>query len=379
MKNTQKQPNRQLSSKGGTQPNYQIALLNLFLNDEAMVMASHEMAMPIMASVLKPHSKYYVTEAKMPPAPDKPGAGLLRECISESRILIDNTQTIITLLKQEPDDIHSVATVWRTFQMIGDISEMFGFRLLSELCLHTVLLLIRVLNRDIRYSQKCALIITSAFKILKKDYFHYIQDALGGEPFSGSRPCEKLIRLFKLTINTNQSNLQPSTQGSYSQTDRDSFVRSDATAENGHFENSEARENAAQSERPARYLLQLFIQDNRKLTAQTEVALLFLKRNPGNKAAINTVFRSFHLIGTKATLFKFDYVAELCHHTAILLGSIRDGANDYAGRNADLIVRAFTVLKKEMFLYTQAELGGEPFSGSPNCLNMTRILKTLGF
>jgi len=298
---------------------------------------------------------------------------------SDSRILIDNTHEIITSLKQDPDDIHSAATVWRTFQMIGDSSGMFGFRLLTELCKHTVLLLTRVLNRDIRYSLKCALIIDLAFKILKKDYYHYIQDKLGGAPFSGSRPCEELIRLFRQTINSSQRHLPPLNQGAYSQTDRDIFDWSNATAENGHFENSEARGTTAQSDPPSPYSFKMFIPDNRKLTAQTEVALLFLKRNPGNTAALNTVLRSFHLIGTKAALFKFDYVVELCHHTVILLGYIRDGKNDYAGRNADLIVRAFTVLKKDIFLYTQAKLGGEPFSGSPNCLNMTRLLKTLGF
>ena len=377
MKSAQGQLNRQPRKK--REPNYQTALLNLFLNDEEMVTPSHEMTMPIVAPVLKPHIDYYVTEAKTTSTPDNPSAGLLREFISDSRILIENTQEIITSLKQEADDIQSVVTVWRTFQMIGDTSGMFGFRLLSELCRHTVLLLTRVLNREIPYSKKCALIIALAFKILKKDHFHYIQDALGGESFSGSQPCEELIRFFKRTINSNQRHPPQFNQGVNSQTDRDILVGSNSTAEKEHFENGETRETTAHSEQPAHYLFKMFIQDNRKLTAQTEVALLFLKRNPGNTAGINTIFRSFHLIGTKATLFKFDYVAELCHHTAILLGCIRDGETDYAGRNADLIVRAFTVFKKEIYLYSQAKLGGEPFSGSPNCLNMTRILKTLGF
>jgi len=377
MKSSQEHLNRQPQKKRA--PNYQAALLNLFLNDEEMVTSSHEMAMPIVAPVIKPHSEYYVTESIAPLTPAKPRAGLLREFISDSRILIDNTQEIITSLKTEPGDMHSVATVRRTFQMIGDTSGRFGFKLLAALCRHTVVLLTRVLNSDIRYSQKCALIVAQAFRILKKDHFHYIQDALGGIFFSGSRPCEELIRLFKQTINRNQRNHPPFTQGPYRQTERDNFVESNVAAENGHSENSEAWETNSKSDQPARYSFKMFIQDNRKLTAQTEVALLFLKRNPGNTAAINTILRSFHLIETKAALFKFDYVAELCHHTAILLGCIKDGENDYAGRNADLIVRAFTVLKKEIFLYTQAKLGGEPFSGSQNCLNMICILKTLGF
>ncbi len=377
MKDTQQQLNQQFKKK--RVPNYQTVLLNLFLNDEEMVTPSHEIAMPIVTPVLKPHSQYYITEIKKRSTPDKPGAGLLRAFISESRILIDNTQVILISLKQEPDDMHSVASVWRTFQMIGDSSRMFGFRLLEELCRYTVFLLTCILNRDIRYSQKCALIIATAFKILKKDHFHYIQDALGGEPFSGSRPCEKLIRLFKRIINSNKRNQPQSAQGSYSQTDRNSFVMSNSTAKKDRFENLDAWKSAAQPDQTARYSFKMFIQDNRKLTAQTEVALLFQKRNPGNTAAINTIFRSFHLIGTKASLFKFDCVAELCHHTDILLGCIRDGTDDYTGRNADLVVRAFTVLKKDIFLYSQARLGGEPFSASSNCLNMTRILKTLGF
>jgi len=376
MQSSQVQLNRQPQQNQET--NYQTALLNLFLNDEEMVTSSHEMAMPIMAPVLKPYSEYYVTEPITPPAPGKPRAGLLREFISDSRILIDNTQEIIASLKQEPDDLHSVATVWRTFQMIGDTSGMFGFRLLTELCRHTIILLTRVLNREIRYSLKCALIINLAFKILKRDYFHYIQDALGGAPFAGSQPCEELIRLFKHTINRNCHHL-PLNRATVNQTDRDRFDWSDTTAENGCFGNGDAQGLTAQSNPPSRYSFKMFTSDNRKLTAQTEVALLFLKRNPGNRAALNTVLRSFGLIGTKAALFKFDYVAELCHHTVILLDGIRDGKNDYAGRNADLIVRAFTVLKKDVFLYSQAKLGGEPFSGSPNCLNMTRLLKTLGF
>ncbi|MDM8541367.1 hypothetical protein QUF90_09780 [Desulfococcaceae bacterium HSG9] len=353
MKNIQKQLNRPSLAKRDS--HYQTTLLNLFLNDEEMVTSSHEMAMPVVAPALKPHSKYYVIETKTPPTPEQPSAGLLREFISDSRILFDNTQEIITSLKQKPDDLYSVIGVWRTFQMIGDTSGIFGFRLLAELCGHTILLLNSVLNRNIRYSPKCALLITQAYKILKKDHFHHIQDALGGQPFSGSLPCEKFVRILKQIIKSNQQHLAPSTH------------------KNDNFENDE------ESNQPSRYSFKMFIQDNRLLTAQTEVALLFLKRNPGNTAAINTVFRSFHLIGTKAALFKFDYASELCHHTAALLGCIRDGKNDYAGRNADLIVRAFTVLKKEIFLYNQAMLGGESFSGSSNCLNMTRILKTLGF
>lgn len=353
MKNAQKQLNRPPLEKRNS--HYQTVLLNLFLNDEQMVASSHEMAMPTVTPVVKPHSEYYAIETKTSLTPKKPSAGLLREFIAESRVLIDNTQEIITSLKQKPDDLHSVITVWRTFQIIGDTSGMFGFRQLAELCRHTVLLLNRVLNRNIRYSQKCALIITHAYEILKKDHFHHIQDALGGQPFSGSPLCEKLILILKRTINNNQQHLEP------------------LAHENGDFEYNE------ESDQPSRYSFKMFIQDNRLLTAQTEVALLFLKHNPGNTAAINTVFRYFHLIGTKAALFKFDYASELCRHTAVLLGYIRDRKNDYAGRNADLIVRAFTVLKKEIFLYSQAMLGGEPFAGSPNCLNMTHILKTLGF
>jgi chemotaxis protein histidine kinase CheA len=359
MKNAQKQLNRSPLEKQN--PHHQTALLNLFLNDEQMVTTSHEMAMPIVDPILKPHGKYYVIETKTPSTPNKPGAGLLREFISDSRILIDNTQEIITSLKQKPDDLHSVITVWRTFQMIGDPSGVFGFRQLAELCRYTILLLNRVLNRNIRYSQKCEIIITQAYKILKKDHFHHIQDALGGQPFSGSPLCEKLIRILKQTTKGDQQHLAP------------------LPHENSNFEHNKEPGITVQSEQPSRYSFKMFIQDNRLLTAQTEVALLFLKHNPGNTAAINTVFRSFHLIGTKAALFKFDYATELCHHTAVLLGCIRDGENDYAGRNPDLIVRAFTVLKKEIFLYSQNMLGGEPFAGSPNCLNMTHILKTLGF
>lgn len=349
-------------------PSSQTALLNLFLNDEEMVTASHEMAMPVMEPVLKPHISAYHATRKTPLRPLKPGAGLLREFILDSRILMENTQIIINALKQAPDDMHSVATLWRLFQMVGETSDKFGFTRLADLCAHAMVLLTRVLKREIPYSRKCAIIVGQAFKLLKKDIFHYTQAALGGYFFSGSQASQDLIGLFKTKINKHQPN-PPHFNHPLDRPKGDALFKmgdGKATTQN-------------RSDQPDGYTFKTFIHENRKLTAQTEVALLFLKHNPGNRAAIETVLRYFDLIGKRATRFKFDSAAELCTHTSALLASIRDGKISYAGRNADLIVRAFTVLKKEIFLYTQAKLGGEPFSGSSNSTNMITLLEKLGF
>lgn len=363
MNSTQENLNRRAQPKKA--PSSQTALLNLFLNDEEMVTASHEMAMPVMEPVLKPYISAYHATRKTPLRPLKPGAGLLREFIVDSRILMENTQIIINALKQEPDDMHSVATLWRLFQMVGETSDKFGFTRLAELCSHTMVLLTRVLEKEIPYSRKCAIIVSQAFKLLKKDHFHYTQAALGGYFFSGSQASQDLIRLFKTKINKHQPN-PPHFNHPVDHPKGDDLFKMDGGK-------------ADSENKPDGYTFKNFIHEHRKLTAQTEVALLFLKHNPGNRAAIETVWRYFDLISERASQFKFDNAAELCTHTSALLASIRHGDISYAGRNADLIVRAFTVLKKEIFLYTQAKLGGEPFSGSSNSANMITLLEKLGF
>jgi two-component system chemotaxis sensor kinase CheA len=92
-------------------------------------------------------------------------------------------------------------------------------------------------------------------------------------------------------------------------------------------------------------LLDDFLAEGGDHLDQAEAALLTLESNPGDKEAVNVVFRAFHTIKGVAGFLELHRVTELAHHAESLLSRVREGSLAFSSPVADLTLRSADLLR----------------------------------
>lgn len=88
-----------------------------------------------------------------------------------------------------------------------------------------------------------------------------------------------------------------------------------------------------------------FVTEGFEYLEQAEEALLTLEEDPGDKEAVNVVFRAFHTIKGVSGFLELHRISNLAHHAETLLSRVRDDELRYTGVVADLSLRGIDVLK----------------------------------
>jgi len=88
-----------------------------------------------------------------------------------------------------------------------------------------------------------------------------------------------------------------------------------------------------------------FVTEGFEYLEQAEEALLILEADPGDKEAVNVVFRAFHTIKGVSGFLELHRISNLAHHAETLLSRVRDDELRYTGVVADLSLRGIDVLK----------------------------------
>ena len=108
-------------------------------------------------------------------------------------------------------------------------------------------------------------------------------------------------------------------------------------------------------------LLKEFIAECLEFLENGEAALLLLESDPGDKEAINTVFRAFHTIKGTAGFIGLKLTAEFAHQAENFFSRIRDGEVRCVGAAADLSLQSIDMMKA-LTLGVQDAIAGEPIS-----------------
>jgi two-component system chemotaxis sensor kinase CheA len=108
-------------------------------------------------------------------------------------------------------------------------------------------------------------------------------------------------------------------------------------------------------------LLKEFIVECLEFLENGEAALLLLESDPGDKEAINTVFRAFHTIKGTAGFIGLKLTAEFSHQAENFFSRIRDGEIRCIGAAADLSLQSIDMMKA-LTLGVQDAIAGEPIS-----------------
>lgn len=92
-------------------------------------------------------------------------------------------------------------------------------------------------------------------------------------------------------------------------------------------------------------LIEAFIAESKDLIDSAETALLSLEADPGDMAAVDTVFRAFHNIKGTSAFFEISLMTEMAHYAESLLSLIRGRKIRCTGEYADLVLQTIDMLK----------------------------------
>ena len=81
-----------------------------------------------------------------------------------------------------------------------------------------------------------------------------------------------------------------------------------------------------------------FYHEAEELLSGVEDAVLDIEENPGDKEAINRLFRAMHTIKGSGSMFGFDAIAEFTHHVETALDNVRNGTVPVTKTLIDLIL-----------------------------------------
>jgi len=127
--------------------------------------------------------------------PDDADPDLLSEFITESSDLITNAEEALLSLETDPEDMEAVGTVLRAFHTIKGTSAFLELTLISEMAHHAESLLIRVRDREIRYTDGYAGLGLRALDMLK-ELIQSLHDALEGKHFLKPEGYDDLMRIL---------------------------------------------------------------------------------------------------------------------------------------------------------------------------------------
>lgn len=108
-------------------------------------------------------------------------------------------------------------------------------------------------------------------------------------------------------------------------------------------------------------LVNEFVSESNEYVAAAEQALLVLEENPGDRPALDTVFRAFHTVKGVAAVLGFATVADFAHRAESLLTPIRDGRVRFGSEYATLSLRAVDMIRS-LVGRTAATLQGQTFA-----------------
>lgn len=123
-----------------------------------------------------------------------------------------------------------------------------------------------------------------------------------------------------------------------------------------------------------RELIADFVVEALDYIEQAEAAMLVLEGTPGDMAAVDTVFRSFHTVKGVSAMLGLDPIAKLAHLAESLLSKVRSGELRFAGRIADLSLGSVDSIKL-LVAGVQAALAGERWT-PPDLTSITTALST---
>jgi two-component system chemotaxis sensor kinase CheA len=123
-----------------------------------------------------------------------------------------------------------------------------------------------------------------------------------------------------------------------------------------------------------RELIADFVVEALDYIEQAEAAMLVLQGTPGDMAAVDTVFRSFHTVKGVSAMLGLDPIAKLAHLAESLLSKVRSGELRFAGRIADLSLGSVDSIKL-LVAGVQAALAGERWT-PPDLTSLTAALST---
>lgn len=92
-------------------------------------------------------------------------------------------------------------------------------------------------------------------------------------------------------------------------------------------------------------LMEDFLAEGADHLDQAESALLALESKPGDKEAVNVVFRAFHTIKGVAGFLELHRVTDVAHHAESLLSRVREGSLNFSSPVADLTLRSADLLR----------------------------------
>lgn len=105
---------------------------------------------------------------------------ILKEFVAESMDLISNAEEALLALENDPDDLESVATVFRAFHTIKGSSAFLEVTIIADLAHHAESLLSRVREGEIRYGGSYAELSLYSIDMLK-ELVQAVEQALTGK------------------------------------------------------------------------------------------------------------------------------------------------------------------------------------------------------
>lgn len=109
--------------------------------------------------------------------------------------------------------------------------------------------------------------------------------------------------------------------------------------------------------------VETYRQEAEEMLADIEENILDLEEDPGNKEAINRLFRSIHTIKGSGAMFGFDDIVGFTHHLETFLDKVRDGIVPVTSELIDLILASRDQIKMMLDATDTAETVDLAISG----------------
>jgi len=128
--------------------------------------------------------------------PEEVDSELIGEFIAEGSDLINQAEDALLALENDPEDMDSVATVFRAFHTVKGTAAFMELTLIAEMGHHAESLLSRVRDREIRYSGGYADLSLRALDMIKA-LVGGVQEALAtGGPLTKPEGYDELMRIL---------------------------------------------------------------------------------------------------------------------------------------------------------------------------------------
>jgi len=106
-----------------------------------------------------------------------------------------------------------------------------------------------------------------------------------------------------------------------------------------------------------------------------EAALLEVEKEPGNKEALNLVFRAFHSIKGASAFLNLKEIGSLAHSVESVLDLARKGKLALVGVNADVVLESVDMMKNMIAALGKSAQTGEPLEAQTSLSTLLKRLK----